>query len=795
MRCQYCGSKAIHPAKQHKTFSTGKAVAGAVTFGYVGAVAGLIGKDIDGYQCTACGQFMDSPMEIGTEMMINNAVSDAEAGRSRAMFDYYKQQYINIQANIPVPKNTASMPVTFTESKEIPVTVSQSLIKHSYVNKIWQPDCPVFIKNIIIKQTDHGDVLILDADNISGRALRSAYFDVTVLDDTNDTINTCQCVYQNLSVAPNQSLPAEKEFDLKTDIAYAVQINCSKASFEDGSVYRYDENQKSFILENPFELTPQNFKRLKYVKKYIGNISSLTEDSKLFMPIKNEEYWQCICGHPVLGNQACTFCNANYDQIQELISQKNLKAVQEKEVKERAAKRAIESTALYKKADDKKKAAEQAEKDRIAAEEAAKKKAYDDAVENAEKLKQNLEEAILGEDIEKIKSAKSQLEDQKEYGDFDSTLNKADQKVKEIEQARKKKASKRNTVIGILLAVVIGIIVFYSMSIKPKNDYSSALECIKSGDITKAKDLLKSNNYQDGNLYYSVIDNIDHMKYTEAFAGLENITDSTNHTKLMEYCSEKIINNLKNGEISISSIGDMPEGIFNSHLEELYDIAMGLAKSEDTIKDAAILFEACGDYKDAVNLANYSNGFYLMKAGEFDKALGYFEKCIETGNTKTCIRAIVNEKLSGSLTLDVAVHYISKLADLTSDEQAIIEKCEDLKKYEGLYIAYSASRNNGNGREYQNYDWNDSSYQKELTFRYSNGIIAYINGDKLAGVYETEGRDPTRYFSEFHQFKYYSSGSELLLFGPDNKALWCTTYYGPDAHGGNPLTLYLEKAN
>ena len=43
MRCRYCGSKNIHPEVKHKTFSTGKAVAGAVTFGVVGAAAGMIG--------------------------------------------------------------------------------------------------------------------------------------------------------------------------------------------------------------------------------------------------------------------------------------------------------------------------------------------------------------------------------------------------------------------------------------------------------------------------------------------------------------------------------------------------------------------------------------------------------------------------------------------------------------------------------------------------------------------------------------------------------------------------------
>ena len=44
MRCKYCGSTSIHAATEHRNFSAGKAVAGAVTFGVVGVAAGFIGK-------------------------------------------------------------------------------------------------------------------------------------------------------------------------------------------------------------------------------------------------------------------------------------------------------------------------------------------------------------------------------------------------------------------------------------------------------------------------------------------------------------------------------------------------------------------------------------------------------------------------------------------------------------------------------------------------------------------------------------------------------------------------------
>ena len=59
MRCRYCGSSAISETTEKQNFSAGKAVAGAVVFGPVGAAAGFIGKDKKGYRCGACGAFME----------------------------------------------------------------------------------------------------------------------------------------------------------------------------------------------------------------------------------------------------------------------------------------------------------------------------------------------------------------------------------------------------------------------------------------------------------------------------------------------------------------------------------------------------------------------------------------------------------------------------------------------------------------------------------------------------------------------------------------------------------------
>ena len=46
MRCKFCGSTHIHSAYDHRNFSAGKAVAGTIVFGPLGAGAGMLGEDI-----------------------------------------------------------------------------------------------------------------------------------------------------------------------------------------------------------------------------------------------------------------------------------------------------------------------------------------------------------------------------------------------------------------------------------------------------------------------------------------------------------------------------------------------------------------------------------------------------------------------------------------------------------------------------------------------------------------------------------------------------------------------------
>jgi len=404
MRCKFCGSESLHQDKQHSSFSGGKAITGAVVFGPVGAVAGFVGKDRQGYRCGACGAFSDSAMDAFTEAMVNGAVRDAENGKSREMFDYYKSQFPNIHALIPEKTSApvqSSAPVPAAYIPVLPEKSAES-IKRSYRYGFWQPGSPVFVEAVIIKSDSKTDSLSLIAWNDSSEALRSAYFNVRVLDDTGDEILSRRCVYQNLSVAAKQQLPAETSFPLGTDLAFSVELFLEKAAFENGSVWRSGE-EGVYELPAQTAINESNFPRFKYIStEYTRRAAPDT----LYIPAQTDKCWLCCCGHANRLGEPCSSCSESYESAVKALDQQQLIKTQHDAVFERAAERAEKTMALYNSVQDK--IAEENNKKLISRADGLIK---ENTVDSLEKAIEILEGLKTGDAAEKLASCRKQLEE------------------------------------------------------------------------------------------------------------------------------------------------------------------------------------------------------------------------------------------------------------------------------------------------------------------------------------------------------------------------------------------------
>lgn len=358
MRCKFCGSESLHNDTQRKNFSGGKAVAGAVTFGVVGAAAGLIGKDVKGYRCGACGAFSENSMDIITESQINTAISDAENG-NRILFDYYKNQYPNIQANIPAPEVDSPASKSEPDATEPHVIQKNSrvdeldcsdgeVLKYCYFYGKKKKDCPVFVEYVFIKTVNGKDELQLKIRSATKKTLRSVYLTVKAFDDTGDLLSTVKFVYQNISAKAGDYLPEDKRVNLNTDLSYRIEINCDKVSFEDGEVWRDNDSEEYKVIE-PKCINIDNFPRFKYILLNLGYKIWDYKDT-LSLPVVHKKYWQCVCGLPVNIGEECPYCKAGVEKVLSAVSQKSLIEKEKEIIKEFAAEEAEESVQLYEEA-------------------------------------------------------------------------------------------------------------------------------------------------------------------------------------------------------------------------------------------------------------------------------------------------------------------------------------------------------------------------------------------------------------------------------------------------------------
>lgn len=77
-RCSNCGSLRVSEVTQNAGFSYGKAIAGQIILGPVGAVAGINGKEKKVFQCQFCGQANEFLMDSSFAGYIDSIIADGD---------------------------------------------------------------------------------------------------------------------------------------------------------------------------------------------------------------------------------------------------------------------------------------------------------------------------------------------------------------------------------------------------------------------------------------------------------------------------------------------------------------------------------------------------------------------------------------------------------------------------------------------------------------------------------------------------------------------------------------------
>ena len=495
MRCRFCGSQSLTQDTEHKNFSAGKAVAGAVILGPIGAMGGFVGKDKSGYRCAECGAFMESGMDLSTEMSIDSAVHEAEITGRTDLLAYFQKQYPNVRANVKVtPGASAALPADAAR----PVASAHhgnsdaagAALKHRYRNQNWQKNCPVFIEEIIINTEDGQDVLAMTVRNRSTKSLRSVYFTVFVYDDTGDEVNRLQCTYQGISVATGKRLSQKTTFCLNTNLAYRIKAICDKVAFTDDSVWRND-GTPPIILPIQTELTPDNFPRLKYVRLSLATVASCNDSGPLYLPSEGNGYWQCICGQPVEAGQVCPCCGASIDKLNQLLSQKHLKELQQKNVKDLAAKRANATMRLYEQTVNKEK--ERLYKKAIA----LQKEETEETLAQAAELFAQLENYQDAND--QLTACQKQIEELKAKAEAERL--EAERKAEEARIAAEEAAKKRKKAFSIgapIVCACIAFVIVLTTVIIPSHNYNKAVALMEAEQYEEAIPMFEAlGDYKD----------------------------------------------------------------------------------------------------------------------------------------------------------------------------------------------------------------------------------------------------------------------------------------------------------
>lgn len=543
MRCPICGSKIIYPATDHKQFSGGKAVAGALAFGVVGAAAGFIGKDTKGYRCGACGAFSEETMSMTLEMEIDRAIRTAEQDGDFTAYDIHKKSY----ANIETVKIERTDSVANTAILQQVTADEEHAIKHTYQPLKHIVGCPVFVESVLVMTKDNSDYLSFVAWNNSTKQLRSVYFDVKVLDDTGDIINECNCVYQSLSVAPGECLPLETKFALNTNVAHKVEFHCTKASFHDDTVWRFDDN-KVYGLTAQTTISAGDFPRFKALQSKIVEETKLGLDDTIYQPIFEDDYVQCLCGYPFDLQNGCWHCGASAEKIQEIFSFDVLEAYETDHICKIAEERynAMDKLVTQVKNDVFEKAKKQIKKNTL--------ESYEEGIALLASIPgwKNADEQIVAcqNKIEEMKAQAEAERIEQERKAEEKRLERERQEEQERqEKIRRTKRAKKIT--GITLSSVAAVTIFLVLLFKliiPESNYGKASALMESGNYFEASEVFKAlGDYKDSKdksveaLYQQGLVHWNAKQFDDSnkiFEGIMDYKDSKSKIHKHEYTSE-----------------------------------------------------------------------------------------------------------------------------------------------------------------------------------------------------------------------------------------------------------------
>ena len=395
-RCKFCGSMSLHADEMHKNFSGGKAVAGAVVFGVVGAAAGFIGKQKKGYRCGNCGQFMEQPMDISLSLDIDKAIDAANGKNDFSKFNYYVRSYPAIRNELTATPQIAAAPALPVYTAPVVLPAAQAVpeqevwkTKRLALVEAMNADSPVWLHYYEIVTKDNADYARIEVFNISDTPIRSVYMNIEVFDDAGDALQSVSTILQGLSLETGASVLSDPPVALMTNVAYRLRMVLSKVVFTNDVVWRNTEETAGELLpalmsidtvlspelraqaaydsarpyfkadaKVPDDLSEEDMKAdggFRY-SSYCPNkpLSDQITKGRIddtykpfsdyafkYIPAEDERLWRCSCGAPNLKDAAvCVVCGRDKDKVFELFDIRRLMESRRQLIIDRALDRA-----------------------------------------------------------------------------------------------------------------------------------------------------------------------------------------------------------------------------------------------------------------------------------------------------------------------------------------------------------------------------------------------------------------------------------------------------------------------